>query len=68
MLWMTNPGLSTNVWGTIGSCSGSVYSWTSRSFCTVRSGSERKGHWAPVEARNSWLEWWVSVEIVATFV
>ena len=30
---------------------GSVYSWISRSFWTVRSGSERNGHWAPVEAR-----------------
>ena len=53
---MTSPGLSTSVWGIIGSCSGSVYSWISRSFWTVRSGSERNGHWAPVEARNSWLE------------
>ena len=33
---------------------GSVYSWMSRSFWTTRSGSERKVHWAPTEARNSW--------------
>src|SRR4051812_35970569 len=33
---------------------GSVYSWMSRSFWTTRSGSERNGHWAPTDARNSW--------------
>ena len=38
--------------GIIGSCSGSVYSWMSRSYWTVRPGSDRKVHWAPTEARN----------------
>ncbi len=52
MVWMTSPGLEHERVGIIGSCSGSVYSWMSRSFWTVRSGSERKGHWAPVEARK----------------
>src|SRR3954465_7777551 len=37
----------------MGSCSGSVYSWMSRSRWTVRPGSERKAHWAPPEARNT---------------
>ena len=60
--------MSTSVCGIIGLCSGSVYSWMSRSFWTVRSGSERKGHWAPTEARNSWVVWWSSVEIVAICV
>ena len=36
MLWMTSPGFSTSVCGIIGSCSGSVYSWMSRSFWTIR--------------------------------
>src|SRR3954465_13821397 len=47
MLWMTSPGLSTSVCGIIGSLSRSVYSWMSRSFWTIRSGSERNGHCAP---------------------
>src|SRR5262249_4672332 len=55
---------ATSVWGIIGSCSGSVYSWMSRSFWTVRPGSDRKVHWAPTDARNSWSVWWSSVEIV----
>jgi hypothetical protein len=62
MLSTTSPGFSTSVCGIIGSCSGSVYSWMSRSCWTMRSGSERKGHWAPTDARNSWDAWCVSVE------
>ena len=54
--------------GIIGSLSGSVYSWMSRSFWTMRPGSERKGHSAPTEARNSWSVWWSSVEMVAIWV
>ena len=68
MLWTTSPGLSTSVCGIIGSFSGSVYSWMSRSFWTIRPGSERKGHCAPTEARNSWSVWCSSVEIVAICV
>ena len=62
---MTSPGLSTRVWGIIGSLSGSVYSWMSRSFWTVRSGSDRNGHWAPTDRRNSWSVWCASVAMVA---
>src|SRR5215468_5254396 len=43
---MTSPGLSTSVCGIIGSCSGSVYSLMSRSFCTIRPGSDRNVHCA----------------------
>ena len=43
MLWTTSPGLSTSVCGIIGSWSGSVYSWMSRSCWIVRPGSERNG-------------------------
>ena len=68
MLWTISPGLSTSVWGIIGSFSGSVYSWMSRSFWTIRSGSERNGHGAPTDARNSWRVWWGSVAIVTTWV
>jgi hypothetical protein len=50
MLWITSPGLSTSVCGIIGSLSGSVYSWMSRSFCTMRPGSERNVQWAPTDA------------------
>jgi hypothetical protein len=28
-------------------------------------GVDRKVHWAPTDARNSWRVWWSSVEIVA---
>ena len=68
MLWITSPGLSTSVCGIIGSFPGSVYSWMSRSFCTIRPGSSRNGHCAPTDERNSWLVWCSSVEIVAIFV
>jgi hypothetical protein len=34
----------------------------------MRSGLERKGHWAPTDARNFWIVWWSSVAIVATWV
>src|SRR5262249_51283945 len=68
MLWITSPGFSTSVCGIIGLCSGSVYSWISRSCWIVRSGSERKVHWAPTDARNSWSVWWSSVEIVTIWV
>jgi hypothetical protein len=40
----------------------------SRSFCTIRPGSERNGHWAPTEARNSCSVWCSSVAIVAICV
>jgi hypothetical protein len=63
---MTSPGLSTSVCGIIGSLRGSVYSWKSRSFWTVRPGSDRKVHCAPTEARNSCSVWWSSVAIVTT--
>ena len=68
MLWMTSPGLSTSVCGIIGSWSGSVYSWMSRSFWIVRPGSDRNVHWAPTDARNSCSVWWSSVEIVTIWV
>ena len=68
MLWITSPGLSTSVCGIIGSLSGSVYSWMSRSLWTIRPGSERNGHCAPTDARNSWSAWCSSVAIVATWV
>src|SRR5438876_6326493 len=41
---MTRPGSSTIVCGIIGLWIGSVYSAMSRSFWTLRAGSERKGH------------------------
>src|SRR6476619_6176136 len=63
MLCTTSPGLSTRVCGIIGSCSGSVYSWMSRSRWTTRPGSERNGHEAPTEARNSWRVWCSSVAL-----
>jgi hypothetical protein len=37
------PGSSTSVCGIIGSCSGSAYSWMSRSCWTVRSGADAAG-------------------------
>src|SRR5215210_43389 len=64
MRWTTSPGLSTSVCGIMGSLSGSVYSWMSRSFWMVRPGSERKVHWAPTDARNSCSVWCSSVEIL----
>src|SRR3954470_5863236 len=44
MLCTTSPGLSTSVCGIIGSLSGSVYSWMSRSFWTIRPGSAEGPH------------------------
>src|SRR6266446_9559906 len=44
---MRRPGSSTSVCGIIGSWCGSVYSAMSRSFCTLRPGSERKVQRAP---------------------
>ena len=68
MLWTTRPGLSTSVCGIIGSFSGSVYSWMSRSCWTMRSGI---GEERPLRAdrRAELLSvWWSSVEIVAICV
>jgi hypothetical protein len=47
---------------------GSVYSWISRSFCTLRPASDRKVHCAPTEARNSLHVRMLSVEMVTIWV
>jgi hypothetical protein len=47
-----HPGLSTRVYGIIGSCSGSVYSAMSRSFWMIRPGSDRKVPWVRVGRRD----------------